>query len=79
MDYRYEAPEEIRNYLNYMSTIRGRSERTCKEYYLDLRTFFRFLLKKRKLVPEETPWEEISIHDLKYMRECICLDWSIDR
>ena len=61
MDYRYEAPEEIRNYLNYMSTIRGRSERTCKEYYLDLRTFFRFLLKKRKLVPEETPWEEISI------------------
>ena len=64
MDYRYEAPEEIRNYLNYMSTIRGRSERTCKEYYLDLRTFFRFLLKKRKMVPEETPWEEISIEQV---------------
>ncbi len=60
MDYRAEAPEEIRNYLNYMSTIRGRSERTCAEYYLDLRTFFRFLLQKRGLTPD-VPFEEISI------------------
>ena len=60
MDYRAEAPEEIRNYLNYMSTIRGRSERTCAEYYLDLRTFFRFLLQKRGLAPD-VPFEEISI------------------
>lgn len=61
MDYREEAPEEIRNYLNYMSTIRGRSERTCKEYYLDLRTFFRFLLQKRGLSPADTPFDQISI------------------
>ena len=56
MDYRAEAPEEIRNYLTYMETIRGRSRRTCQEYFLDLRTFFRFLLRKRQLVPADTPF-----------------------
>ena len=67
MDYRAEAPEEIRNYLTYMETIRGRSRRTCHEYFLDLRTFFRFLVRKRQLVPADTPFEQISI-------DCVDLD-----
>lgn len=76
MDYRAEAPEEIRNFLTYMSTIRGKADRTCKEYYLDLRTFFRFLLQKRRLVPNDLPFDEISIEcvDLALIRSVTLTD-----
>ena len=49
MDYIKEAPPVIRDYLVYLETIMGRSPRTVSEYYLDLRTFFRFILQKRSL------------------------------
>ena len=43
MDYRDEAPEVIRDFLSYHEVVRGHSQKTIDEYYLDLRTFFRFL------------------------------------
>ena len=55
------APAPLRDFLVYMETIMGRSRRTVNEYFLDLRTFFRFLLQKRGLSPEDMPFEEISI------------------
>ena len=33
----------LEDYLNYMETIKGVSANTTNEYFLDLRTFFRFL------------------------------------
>ena len=57
-----EAPYIIKEYLFYMQTIKGRSEKTVDEYYLDLRTFFRFLKIKRKL--SDSPFEEINIDDI---------------
>lgn len=38
-----DVPEIMRNYLNYMSVIKGRSENTVKEYYYDLRMFFKYI------------------------------------
>ena len=38
-----DVHEILRNYLNYMLVIKGRSETTVKEYYYDLRTFFRYI------------------------------------
>ena len=38
-----DVPDILRNYLNYMLVIKGRSENTVREYYYDLRTFFRYL------------------------------------
>ncbi len=38
-----DVPDILRNYLNYMTVIKGRSENTVREYYYDLRTFFRYL------------------------------------
>ncbi len=38
-----DVPDILRNYLNYMLVIKGRSENTVKEYYYDLRTFFKYL------------------------------------
>lgn len=57
-----EAPDIIKDYLFYMQTIKGRSENTVDEYFLDLRTFFRFLKIKRKIT--DAPFDEIKITDI---------------
>lgn len=64
MDYRNEAPEIIRGFLIYHETIKGHSKKTIDEYYLDLRTFFRYLKIDRGLVPRDTDIDEISISDI---------------
>lgn len=64
MDYRDEAPEILRSFLTYHETIKGHSRKTVDEYYLDLRTFFRFLKLHRNLVPRDTELEDISISDV---------------
>ena len=38
-----DVPEILRSYLNYMTVIKGRSENTVKEYYYDLRMFFKYI------------------------------------
>ncbi len=57
-----EASDIIKEYLFYLQTIKGRSEKTVDEYFLDLRTFFRFVKLKRKLT--DAPFEEIEISDV---------------
>lgn len=55
------SPPIIRDYLVYLDTIMGRSPNTVNEYFLDLRTFFRFLLQKRGCFPPGMPLDEIPI------------------
>ena len=64
MDYRTEAPEIIKSFLIYHETIKGHSPKTVEEYYLDLRTFFRYMKIVRGLVPRDTELEDIDIHDI---------------
>ena len=64
MDYRTEAPPLLRDFLVYHETIQGHSRRTVDEYYLDLRSFFRFLKRDRKLVPAQIPFDQIPIDDV---------------
>ena len=64
MDYRTEAPEIIKGFLTYHETIKGHSKKTVDEYYLDLRTFFRYLKLHRGLVPRDTDIDEITISDV---------------
>lgn len=64
MDYRTEAPEIIKGFLIYHETIKGHSKKTVEEYYLDLRTFFRYMKIIRGIVPRNTELEEISISDI---------------
>lgn len=47
-----------------MQTVKGKSSATVDEYYTDLRTFFRYLKKMRKLVPEAMELQDISITDI---------------
>ena len=70
MDFLKESPPIIRDYLVYLETIMGRSPRTVNEYYLDLRTFFRYILQSRKLCSPSLPFDEISLDkvDLAFVR-----------
>lgn len=55
-----EIPPIIRDFLTYNETIKGKSSLTVEEYFLDLQTFFRYLLKMRGLTTEED-FEKIDI------------------
>lgn len=70
MDYLKESPPVIRDYLVYLETIMGRSPRTVNEYYLDLRTFFRYILQTRSLIPSSVTFDQISLEkvDLELVR-----------
>lgn len=38
-----DVPKILRDYLNFMTVIKGKSENTVKEYYYDLRMFLKFI------------------------------------
>lgn len=61
MNYKAEAPQPVREFLVYHDTIKGQSPATVDSYYLDLRTFTRYLLIERGLVPRDVALEEINI------------------
>ena len=63
-DYRTEAPPILRDFLTYHETIQGHSKKTVDEYFLDLRTFFRYIKIEKGSVPRSTPLDEISISDV---------------
>jgi len=63
MNYRTEAPAPVRDFLVYHDTIKGQSRATVDSYYLDLRTFTRYLMIARDLVPRDTHPEDIDIRD----------------
>ena len=64
MDYRQNSPEILREFLFYHETIKGHSKRTIDEYFLDLRTFFRFLKIHKNYAPQNAVFDEISIMDV---------------
>lgn len=65
-----EAPQPIKDFLMYMQNILGRSPLTINEYYSDLRTFFRYIIKQKGLANDDVPMEDISIScvDIDFVR-----------
>lgn len=59
-----DIPKDVKEFLYYSETIRGLSPRTINGYYIDLRTFFRYLAIRRQLVPPETEFESVDISNL---------------
>ena len=55
------CPPIIRDFLTYNEVIKGKSSKSVDEYYLDLQTFFRYLLIIRGKADQKTPFEEIDI------------------
>lgn len=62
--YYAECPPLLRDFMTYISTIRGKSDQTAHEYFLDLRMFLRYLKGLRGLAPAGTPYEQIDITDI---------------
>ncbi|MBQ9354169.1 MAG: tyrosine recombinase XerC [Clostridia bacterium] len=58
------SPPIIRDFLTYSETIKGKSSRSVDEYFLDLQTFFRYLLIIRGKVDNKTEFEKISIESV---------------
>ncbi len=61
-EYLQECPPILREYLGYTETIKGRSSNTVDEYFIDLRTFFRYLKHTRG--SSDSPMEALSILDV---------------
>ena len=63
-EYLAECPPILKEYLGYMQVIRGRSENTVNEYFIDIRLFLRYMKQLRGLVPPTLPENEIDIRDV---------------
>ena len=59
-----EASEPMKDFLYYLQTVKGRSPATVDEYFNDLRTFFRFIKKQKRLVPSDTSFQDIKVDDV---------------
>lgn len=57
-------PIILEDFLNYMETIKGVSSNTAKEYFYDIRTFFRFIKVRHKLIDPDTDFTKINISDV---------------
>lgn len=59
-----DCPQILRDFLTYHETIKGQSQRTISEYYLDLRMFFRFIKLMRNDMPINARLDDINICDV---------------
>lgn len=63
-EYMSQCPPILKEYLGYMQTIKGRAENTINEYFVDLRTFLRYMKELRGLVPPTQSFDDITITDI---------------
>lgn len=64
LDHITDAPDILMEFLEYHSSVRGHSDLTISGYYHDLKILFRFLKRRRSLVPTDVPFNEIDITDV---------------
>ena len=59
-----DCPQILREFLIYHENIKGQSQLTISEYYLDLRMFLRFIRLMRSDMPVNTRLDDIDIKDI---------------
>ncbi len=59
-----DCPKLVIEFLNYARSIRGLSPTTVNAYYVDLRTFFKYLAKARGFASADMPCEKVPIDAL---------------
>ena len=71
-----KLPQLVQQYLVYLQAIKNHSELSVIEYASDLRTFFRYLVKRKGLYPADTPDEKIDLSpiDLKFIQGVNLMD-----
>lgn len=63
-DYRATAAPLIVDFLHFEKKAKDHSDATIEQYYLDLRTFFRFMKQERGIADPDTTFEEIDVKDI---------------
>lgn len=61
-----DAPPLIKDYINYIRTVKGKTDKTADNYFRDLHLFFRFIKFHKGLVYKIETIEEINIDDINY-------------
>ena len=71
-----DCPQILREFLAYHDTIKGQSQMTIQEYYLDLRLLFRFMWMVKHEMPYSTNLDEISVKpvNLDFVRSITTTD-----
>lgn len=65
MAYKYpDCPSYLKEFLTYLSVVKGRTEKTVDSYYFDLSIFLRYLKLQNDLVDTDIPFDEITISDV---------------
>ena len=60
-----KTPKVILDFLNYLETIKGKSENTIEAYKIDICLLFKYLkVYKGYYIPDDIEFEEIPIDDL---------------
>lgn len=65
-----KLPQQLNNFLNYLTTVKERSPNTMSAYKVDLVMFFRFLKLYKTKLPKDIEFKEIDISDIddKFIR-----------
>ncbi len=71
-----DCPQVLKEFLIYHENIKGQSQLTISEYYLDLRMFLRFIRLMRNDMPISTNLDDIPIKDidLSFIRQITSTD-----
>lgn len=59
-----QLPDSAREFVTYLSIIKGKSDLTVLEYASDIRTFFRFMKLSRGIASPDDDFEKIDIRDI---------------
>lgn len=59
-----ESFDLLQQFLSYMQNVKGRSETTVNEYFISLRTFFRYMKILKGVVPADIDEREVNINDI---------------
>lgn len=59
-----QLPDDLNGFLNYLSTIKGKSINTINAYRWDLTMFFKFMKLYKGLVPKNSEFDTIQINDI---------------
>lgn len=65
-EYLDDCPEYLEQFLTYLKVIQVRAERTEEAYYIDLRTFLRYLKVQNGLCDPALEWGDITIKDVPF-------------
>lgn len=65
-DYINDCPEFLMDFLTNLKLVKDRADRTEEAYYIDIRTFLRYLKMTHNLVPGETEYKDILIADTPF-------------